>query len=135
MGTCPGGLALVTARGPRPAAAARGGHAGPVPLLATPRTHPPAWCAHCHRAAARAVSLARPVSVLRRSREPGTSVHAEGARRAAVLTAGSSRLSSASPCLPSSSGLLPLPCWACTFWARPGVGRRPEVPGPALATD
>lgn len=129
MGTCPGGLALVTARGPRPAAAARGGRAGPVPRPL------PAWCAHCHRAAARAVSLARPVSVLRRSREPGTSVHAEGARRAAVLTAGSSRLSSASPCLPSSSGLLPLPCWACTFWARPGVGRRPEVPGPALATD
>lgn len=31
MGTCPGGLALVTARGPRPAAAARGGRAGPVP--------------------------------------------------------------------------------------------------------
>lgn len=39
MGTCPGGLALVTARGPRPAAAARGGRAGPVPPPSPPGAH------------------------------------------------------------------------------------------------
>lgn len=89
MGPCPCGFALVTSRRTRPAARGVRGACRACGHPRLVRTLPPLCSQSCGPRVACPVSWAAP-------REPGTSFHAEGMRGVAVVTAGSSRLSSAS---------------------------------------